>query len=160
MAQPVVRDVLRKLAEKYGVCTRPLIVRRVDRATGLIDGHVEVPCGARLASKCKPCASRNRKLRQRQIREGWHLTEEPTVVVEKPTAELVGLLHQRAELVFDRDAAVRAQDWQRVQTVDRGLAWVDEMLAGQRIRGTFPKPDAHCEPRAVRSTRRRRDVAE
>jgi hypothetical protein len=135
-----------------------LAVRRVERATGLIDGHVEVPCGARLASKCKPCANRNRKLRQRQIREGWHLTEEPTVVVEKPTAEVVALLHERAELFFDREMAVRVQDWPMVQAIDLGLGWVDEMLAGQRLRGTLPEPDAERKARAVRSTRRRRDV--
>ena len=38
---------------------------------------VPTPCGATLASKCAPCAHKNRVLRMQQCREGWHLDEEP-----------------------------------------------------------------------------------
>jgi hypothetical protein len=160
MARPLVRDVLREIAERHGVCTRPLVVRRIERDTGRIVGFVEVPCGARLASKCKPCAERNRRLRQRQIREGWHLTEEPVVVPEKPAAEVVALLHQRADLLFDRERAVLAQDWSLVDALDAAIDQVDEQLAGQRIRGGLHKPGEERKPRTVRSTRRRTDVPE
>jgi hypothetical protein len=84
MAQPLSRNVLRHLAEHAGVCVHPLAMRRIDRYTGRTE-IIDIPCGARLASKCKPCAERNRRLRQTQIREGWHLTEEPTVRVEQPS---------------------------------------------------------------------------
>src|SRR6266498_1437174 len=75
MAMPLARDVLKGLAEHHGVCVRPLVIRRTDRHTGATD-LVDVPCGARLASKCKPCAERNRRLRIQQLREGWHLADE------------------------------------------------------------------------------------
>src|SRR5690606_36170142 len=130
MARPLVRDVLRDIAERHGVCTRPLVVRRIERDTGRIVGFLEVPCGARLASKCKPCAERNRRLRQRQIREGWHLTEEPVIVPEKPIGQVVALLHERADLLFDRERAVLAQDWQHVDELDKAIDQVDEQLSG------------------------------
>ena len=36
MARPVVRDVLREVAEKHGVCTRPLVIRRVERVREIV----------------------------------------------------------------------------------------------------------------------------
>ena len=74
MSMPMAKDVLRKVAEDAGVCIKPLAIRRTDTETGRTD-IIDVPCGARLASKCKPCAERNRRLRIQQIREGWHLAE-------------------------------------------------------------------------------------
>ena len=114
MAQPLAIDVLRALAEKYGVCARPVTIRRNERSTGRLAGTIEVPCGARLVSKCKPCANRIRRLRQQQMREGWQLTEEPTVAVEKPTREVVALLHLRGEFLFERDRYVREELWSQV----------------------------------------------
>ncbi len=158
MSQPLLRTVLRDLAERYGVCVRPLVVRRIERATGRVDGVLDIPCGARMAAKCKPCANRNRKLRQRQIREGWHLTEEPTVAVEQPTSEVVAMLHLRADFLFERELAVRAEKWDQVADLDGGIAELDELLSGQRVRGTLPKPSEPRKPRAVRSTKRRQDA--
>jgi hypothetical protein len=159
MARPLARDVLKALAEQHGVCVRPLTIRRIERATGLLVGTIDVPCGARLGSKCKPCAERNRRLRQRQIREGWHLTEEPVAAAEKPTREVVALMHLRAEFLFERERCVLAEEWAQVEDLDTGIAEVDELLAGSRVRGSLPKPDQPRKPRAVRSTRRRQDVA-
>jgi hypothetical protein len=158
MAQPVIREVLKDLAEHGGVCTRPLAIKRIDRLTGQTVDVLEVPCGARIASKCKPCAERNRRLRQIQIREGWHLTEEPVVQVEQPTAEVVAMLQLRGTFLALRDNCVRADDWDQVRDLDQGIAEVDEMLAGSRIRGTLPKPGAQRKPRTVRSTRRRQSA--
>jgi hypothetical protein len=50
MARPLARDVLKGLAEHHGVCVRPLAIRRTDRDTGQSE-VIDVPCGARLASK-------------------------------------------------------------------------------------------------------------
>ncbi len=158
MAQPLLRNALRELAERYGVCVRPLVVRRFERATGRVDGVIEIPCGARMASKCKPCANRNRKLRQRQIREGWHLSEEPSVIPEKPTSEVLALLHLRGEFLFEREVAVREQAWEQVADLDGGVAELDEYLAGQRVRGTLPKSGERSKARTVRSTKRRQDA--
>ena len=143
----------------HGVCVRPLTIRRIERATGRVLDTIDIPCGARRASKCKPCAERNRRLRQRQIREGWHLDEEPVAAVEKPTSEVVALLHLRGEFLFERDRCVRGELWDQVDDLDQGIAEVDDLLAGSRLRGTLPQPDAPRKARAVRSTRRRQDVA-
>jgi hypothetical protein len=158
MAQPVVRDVMRELAEHAGVCTRPLAIKRIDRLTGQTVDVLEVPCGARVASKCKPCAERNRRLRQKQIREGWHLTEEPVVPVEQPSAEVVALLQLRGTFLALRDNCARVDDWDQVRDLDAGIAEVDEVLEGCRIRGRLAKPGVRRKPRAVRSTRRRQDA--
>jgi hypothetical protein len=158
MAQPLLRSVLVSLAEQHGVCVRPLAVRRIDRETGRVDGVIDIPCGARLASKCKPCAERNRRLRQRQIREGWHLTEEPTVPAEKPSSEVLALLNLRGEFLFEREAAVRGQEWGQVEDLDSGIAELDDVLSTCRVRGALPKPDEPRKPRVVRSTKRRQDA--
>jgi hypothetical protein len=158
MARPLQRSVLRHLAERYGVCVSPLAVRRIERATGRVIGTFDIPCGARLASKCKPCAERNRRLRQRQIREGWHLAEEPTVPVEPPSSEVVALMHMRGSLLFGRDQAVSAEEWDEVKELDTAIAEVDELLSTCRVRGTLPKPNRPRKPRVVRSTKRRQDA--
>lgn len=67
------RESLRLLAERSGVCVRPLAIRRTDGETGQTE-VVEIPCGAR-----KPCAERNRRDRLAQIRDGWHLDAEPEI---------------------------------------------------------------------------------
>ncbi|WP_373311956.1 replication initiator, partial [Catellatospora chokoriensis] len=63
LAMPIAREVLVTIAEHNGVCVRPLAIRRTDLETGRTE-VIDVPCGARLASKCKPCAERARKLRR------------------------------------------------------------------------------------------------
>jgi hypothetical protein len=69
-------EALRDVAERQGVCVRPVVHEVADRVTG--HRHlVPTPCGATLAAKCPPCAHRNRVLRMQQCREGWHLDHEP-----------------------------------------------------------------------------------
>jgi hypothetical protein len=92
--------------------------------------------------------------------EGWHLTEEPTVVVEKPTREAVGLLHLRGDFLFERDRCVREELWDQVAELDEGIAEVDELLVGCRVRGTLTRPDQPKKARQVRSTKRRQDAPE
>lgn len=69
-------EALRDLAQSHGVCIRPIVHQVLDTVTGQVRA-VSTPCGATLASKCPPCAHRNRVLRMQQCREGWHLEEEP-----------------------------------------------------------------------------------
>jgi hypothetical protein len=159
MAQPLARSVVTELAERVGVCAHPVMIRQIERATGRVTGMLTAPCGARQASKCKPCAHRIKRLRQRQMIEGWHLTEEPVVQAEKPTQEVIGLLHLRGMFLFERDRCVRAELWGQVAELDDAIAELDEKwLPGCRIRGTLPKPDAPRKPRTVRSTKRRQDT--
>ena len=76
MALPRSVDVLKDIATEYGVCVRPLAMRRTDLDTGQTE-VIDLPCGATREDKCPPCAKRARRLRQAQIREGWHRDDEP-----------------------------------------------------------------------------------
>src|SRR4051794_29376056 len=76
LAQPRAVDALKDLAIDHGVCIRPIALRRTDLATGKTE-LVDLPCGATLEAKCPPCAKKARRLRQIQIREGWHRADEP-----------------------------------------------------------------------------------
>ena len=82
-ARPLARDSIRKIAESYGGCLRPVQLRRTDTVTGQVD-HVMVPCGATLAGICPPCAERAKALRAVQCREGWHLETEPDLTPAAP----------------------------------------------------------------------------
>ena len=162
MLMPLARDVVTKVAEDVGACVRPLAIRRTDTESGRTE-IIDVPCGARMASKCKPCAERNRRLRIQQIREGWHLAEEPTVKPERPDDDVVGLVSTRAHLEFDRAELMtqRMQPEQRqaeLAEIDAAIEEVEADLAGSRVRGRLPSRDAKKTVR--RSTKRRTDTVE
>ena len=76
-------DVIRELAEANDVCVRPVVHEVTDTETGLVQ-LVPTRCGSTLASKCRPCAQRNRILRMQQCREGWHLEVEPATESHQP----------------------------------------------------------------------------
>ncbi|WP_244872390.1 replication initiator [Catellatospora sp. TT07R-123] len=160
---PIARDVLKGLAENNGVCVNPMPFRRTDLETGRTE-VVDIPCRARLASKCKPCAERERRLRRQQIREGWHLDDEPAVPVELPADDVIALVTTRAHLEFDRAALAfeqlaPAERAAQLADIDAAAADIDEQLATCRIRGALvPNPDA--VPKRVRSTRRRADAVD
>lgn len=157
MTKPPAAAVLRVLAEANGVCVRPLAIRRVDTDTGLSE-VIEVPCGARMASKCKPCAERNRRLRIQQIRDGWHLTEEPTVAPEPPGQDVLSLVRLRAHLEFERAEAERTAKWQHIPDLDDAITQVEETLATEGLRGHLTPKDRTPKPRKARSTKRRNDA--
>jgi hypothetical protein len=156
LARPLARHVLRATAEHAGVCVRPVLLRRTDRDTGRTE-IIEVPCGARLAAKCKPCAERNRRLRIQQIRDGWHLADEPTVAAEPPGETTTSLVRERADLEFDRRRAETRADWDRVADLDNQIAECDAALGEARLRGTLAPADRKPAKRRQRSTRRRQD---
>ena len=81
-----------------------------------------MPCGATMASKCEPCAQANRRLRMQQIREGWHLTDEPVTTPEPVTVDQEELVGYRADLEFARQAAVLASNWPAVDALDAEIA--------------------------------------
>ncbi len=172
---PLARELVKVLAEKYGVCTRPLAIRRTDRDTGQTE-ILEVPCGARRASKCKPCANRNRRLRVAQITAGWHLAQEPSRPAATATGEVRAVMEYRATLLFEREALnYRDMDpderHRQAVDLDDGIIEVDDWLADRRVRGTLPKPtpaggggedqgDAPKPAKVTRSTKRRKDAGE
>lgn len=82
IAATIPTEAIRELAEAYGVCVRPVVHQVTDTVTGKVS-LIPTPCGATLASKCPPCAQKNRILRMQQCREGWHLDQEP----EEPVSD-------------------------------------------------------------------------
>ncbi|MFD6696029.1 replication initiator [Micromonospora aurantiaca (nom. illeg.)] len=167
MALPRSVDVLKEIAAEYGVCVRPLAMRRTDLDTGLTE-VIDLPCGATREDKCAPCAKKNRRLRQAQIREGWHRDDEPLPGPETATEAQKSLILFRAHLEFSRDEAVRAAQWDQVTDLDEAIREVEEAIAAEGLRGRVGPPHAGVdedqdeEPgrRRKRSTRRRQDAPE
>ena len=95
LALPRAVDALKDLAADHGVCIRPIALRRTDLTTGQTE-LIDLPCGATLEAKCPPCAKRARRLRQVQIREGWHRTDEPNPGPAPATEDQKALISLRA----------------------------------------------------------------
>ena len=162
MAMPRAIDALKALAVEYGVCVRPISLRRTDLATGRTE-VIDLPCGATLETKCPSCAKRARRLRQVQIREGWHRTEEPHPGPNPASDGQRALISLRAHFEFYRAEAEREADWAQVVDLDAAIAEVEHAIAAEGLRGRVAPPhhpDPGEEPghRRVRSTRRRQDV--
>jgi len=157
-AMPLARDAIRKIAESYGGCLRPIQLRRTDTQTGKIT-PVLVPCGATLASVCPACAERAKVLRAVQCREGWHLETEPDLTPPDPDQTQEYWLTLRAEVQAQRDRA--EADGQDVTDLDAALAELDTEITRVGVRGkvTTRATDGTTPPRRSRSTRRRQDAA-
>jgi hypothetical protein len=171
MGLPRSVDVLRDVATEYGVCIRPLAMRRTDLDTGRTE-VIDLPCGATREDKCPPCAKRNRRLRQAQIRDGWHRDDEPLPPPEPASDEQKALIVLRAHFEFERDAAVREADWKQVTDLDDAITEVEDAITAEGLRGRVAPPhttdtdgvdqgDAQDNgKRRKRSTRRRQDAPE
>ncbi|MEH1012546.1 replication initiator [Micromonospora sp. CPCC 206060] len=167
MALPRSVDVLKDIATEYGVCIRPLAMRRTDLDTGLTE-VIDLPCGATREDKCPPCAKKNRRLRQAQIREGWHRDDEPLPSPKPATEEQQALILFRAHLEFARDEASRACQRDQVADIDEAIREVEEAITAEGLRGRVGPPhqvdsdedqgDDDTGRRRKRSTRRRQDA--
>jgi hypothetical protein len=149
--EPRMGDVMQAVAVDYGVCIRPIAIRRIDLDSGETV-VVDVPCGATLASKCPSCAERRKRLRMAQCRAGWHLEDEPVLEPDEPTLEQKYLMRERADVQAERAAAEFAG--LDVEAFDQVLDDIEEQLRGLGVRGKVT-PD---KPRRVRSTKRRQDA--
>jgi hypothetical protein len=167
LALPRAVDALKQLATDHGVCIRPIALRRTDLTTGQTE-LIDLPCGATLEAKCPPCARRARRLRQVQIREGWHRTDEPNPGSEPATEDQKALISLRAHFEYYRAAAERDAEWDQVADLDDAIAEVEEAIAVEGLRGRIAPPHGNDtddqgdedRPRRVRSTKRRQDVPE
>jgi hypothetical protein len=156
-ALPLTSDVLRAVVEEHGVCVRPFTMEVGDPDTGELR-YVPLPCGSTLESVCGPCARKARALRMTQCREGWHLTEEPTLDPQPPTAEQQTQLTTRADLVAHyRDAfhTGRADDADELR---ESIREADDKLRQLGVRGRLPSPEPPAPRPPKRSTRRRQDA--
>jgi hypothetical protein len=143
-------------ADNLGACLRPMVLKRVDNTTGEVT-VVPVPCGATRSSVCPACADKARRLRVHQAREGWHLTEEPTIETAEPTAQQRAALGQIADLTEARALAVSMGDERAVAEIDGEIEQAHALLTADGLRGE-KKPVQDKKPRKVRSTRRRQDA--
>ncbi|GAA1797243.1 replication initiator [Planosporangium flavigriseum] len=157
-------DALKNLADDYGVCVRPVTLRQTDLVTGVTE-LIDLPCGATREDKCPSCAKRAKRLRQRQIREGWHRTDEPNPGPDPATPEQKALIALRAHLEFERADAERTARWDQVADLDAAIDEVEQAIAAGGLRGRIAPPhddaDDKDEPKKSkkkRSTRRRQDV--
>ncbi|GAA1028755.1 hypothetical protein GCM10009557_14950 [Virgisporangium ochraceum] len=165
MALPRSVEVLREIAGEYGVCIRPVSMRRTDLDTGQTQ-IIDLPCGATREDKCPPCAKRNLRLRRAQLREGWHRSDEPLPGPDPATEEQKALVVLRAHFEFARADATSRADWSEVEAIDAAITEVEETLAAEGLRGRVAPP--HTDPdgdgqadegkRRTRSTRRRQDA--
>ncbi|WP_344732031.1 replication initiator, partial [Spinactinospora alkalitolerans] len=163
LAQPLAREVAETIAAEKGVCIRPVSLRRTDLATGATE-IIDVPCGSTLESRCPACARRKRSIRRTQCEEGWHLTEEPTVVPDAPSEVQRAWVEQRAMVTAERDALASSgrADLDALAALDAAIADLDEEITASGLRGrAAASPDpGPSKPRRVRSTRRRQDAPE
>jgi hypothetical protein len=173
LALPRAVDALKDLAIDHGVCIRPIALRRTDLTTGKTE-LVDLPCGATLEAKCPPCAKRARRLRQVQIREGWHRADEPLPGPAPATPRQRDLITARAHLEFERAALQLAamdpdQRTTELNRIDTAISAVEQEIAAEGLRGSVApghgrdaqgddEDDEDGGPRRVRSTKRRQDV--
>ena len=166
LAMPRAIDALKALATEHGVCTRPVALRRTDLGTGQTE-LIDLPCGATREDKCVPCARRAKRLRQVQIREGWHRRDEPHPGPNPATEGQQALIELRAHCEFYRDEAMRAGQWDQVADLDEAIAEVEQAIAAEGLRGRVAPPHGNNDEdqdeddpghRRTRSTRRRQDV--
>ncbi|MEV8517579.1 replication initiator [Dactylosporangium sp. NPDC051484] len=164
---PSAVDALKAMAEEHGVCTRPVLLRRTDLATGQTE-VIDLPCGATREDKCKPCAKRARRLRQQQCREGWHRTDEPLPDPDDPIDEQRAMLQLRAHFVFERNRAEQLAQWDQVAELETAIGELDQAITESGMRGRLTpvgnpnsdsdQADEQPAKRRVRSTRRRQDA--
>ena len=155
LADPRMSEVMLEVARDYGVCVRPVALRRIDVDTGQAI-IIDVPCSATLASKCPSCAERRRRLRMADCRIGWHLDAEPVHEPDQPSPEQQWLAAFRSDVQLDRDTAAEHGDTARMGDLDDVLADLDEQLRALGVRGRLDP--AQDKPRRTRTTRRRQDA--
>ncbi len=171
LAMPRSVDALRKLAAEYGVCTRPVLLRRTDLTTGTTE-VIDLPCGATREDKCPACAKRAKRLRQQQCREGWHRDDEPLPDPHEPDEGQQALIVLRAHFEFEHARAMAAAEWDQVADLEAAIGEVEQAITESGMRGAVapPHPERDDKGRVInnddegdgsrrrRSTRRRQDA--
>jgi hypothetical protein len=128
-------------AESAGVCIRPHVRTVTDRATGE-STSVPIPCGSTREAVCSPCATKARRLRMHQCREGWHRTDadQPTDLLDDPDED---------EQLDDEPDTKDEEDDELDDESDEGL--VRRVRSTRRLDGI---PDLPTVPMEERTTGR------
>src|SRR5919206_4623413 len=125
LKQPRALDALKQLCLEYGVCVRPITLRRTDLGDGITE-LIDLPCGHTQEAKCPPCAKRAKRLRQVQIREGWHRTDEPNPGPQPATDEQRALIVLRAHFEYARADAERSGQFDQLADLDDAISQVEQ----------------------------------
>jgi hypothetical protein len=157
MRQPLAADVVAAVANQHGVCVRPFTMEVADPDTGEMR-YVPLPCGATIESVCGPCARKAKALRMAQCREGWHLTEEPTLETQEPTNQQQNVVAARADLVQRFHHALAQGRSEDADELREAIHQADDHLRHLGVRGRLPAPDPPATRARKRSTRRRHDA--
>ena len=149
-------ELAQAMAEKQGVCRRPLPML----ATTDDDGtkYVGVPCKSTLECVCPACAARARLLRIQQAHEGWHIKEEPSVEKKEPTEQQAELLKARAVMAESYQQAREDDDTEMMDGIREVVEDLDAELRETGIRGKLPPLDPKPKAARKRSTRRQQAV--
>ncbi|KZM76182.1 replication initiator protein [Nocardia terpenica] len=158
-ALPKLADIADAVAEKWGVCKRPIPMRAFNPDTGETK-YVGAACKSTRASDCPSCAAKARALRVTQCREGWHLENEPVSDRNPPTEQQQALLTARADLLAEYTVARELGDEQTADGFREVIADLDRELRATGLSGRIPGIDAQPRKRRTRSTKRRQDVAD
>jgi len=153
---PISAEVAQAVAEQYGVCIRPLAMRRIDTTTGRIE-IVPVPCGSTRADQCRPCAEKARRLRMAQCRQGWHLDTEPFIDRAAPSEEHTALMAARADLLAAYTECKTRGDEISCEQIADSVVEVDSELRAAGVRGRLTPIEPRPKP-VKRSTRHRQDA--
>ncbi|MEU1204021.1 replication initiator [Nocardia sp. NPDC005825] len=157
-ALPNLADIAQAAAEKFGVCRRPIPMRAFNPETGE-SKYVGAACKSTRASECPSCAAKARALRIAQLREGWHIDEEPVRQRNEPTEQQTALLTARADMLAEYRAARDIGDEEAADGFREVIADLDRELRDSGMSGRIPGIDAlPRKPRRARSTKRRQDV--
>jgi hypothetical protein len=138
LSHPSTLAALRELAAKHGVCCRPQLVRRLDRASGQAE-LVETRCGATRESKCPACAKRSKRLRHVQCRDGWHRDDEPLPEPEANEDQVV-LLELRATYEYLRADCLAKAEWHHIAELDDAIDEVERQIRASGLRGRITTP--------------------
>jgi hypothetical protein len=120
--------------------------------------YVPLPCGSTVESVCGPCARKARALRMAQCREGWHLSEEPTLEAAEPTETQQAQLTARADLLQRYRTALTEGREEDAEEIREAIRAADDTLRQLGVRGRLPSPDPSVTRPRKRSTRRRQDA--
>ncbi|MGY1936818.1 replication initiator [Nocardia gipuzkoensis] len=133
-------DIAMQAARTHGVCIRPMVLEQTDTETGRVE-FVAVPCGNTMAAICPACAAKAKALRQTQLREGWHLEQEPQRPKSRPTFDQLGLILYRADQTAAyQDALAEGRDSDAVE-IRTEIDWADAQLKALGARGKLPSPE-------------------
>lgn len=154
---PNLAGIAEAVAEKWGVCQRPVPMFAFRPIAGETK-YIGAACKTTRAADCPACAKKAHALRFTQCSEGWHLPEEPVRYRKPPSESQKALYEARADMLAEYQAARDRGDEQAAEGFRAVIEDLDRELKESGMSGRIKGIDATVRPRKKRSTKRRDDV--